>query len=83
VLWVGDEEEAAAVRRWRRRVESIGVGGGMRGPRWEKTGAEAAGDMWAARPATPACLRSAHAGVRKARAPAASVCAPLCSGLGQ
>ena len=41
-------EEAAAVRRWRRRrVESIGVGGRVRGRgKWEKTGAEAAGDMW-------------------------------------
>jgi hypothetical protein len=49
------EVAAAAVRRWgRRRVESIGVGGRVRGRgRWEKTGAEAAGDMWTAPPETP------------------------------
>ena len=51
--------EAVAVRRWRRRrVESIGVGGRVRGRgRWEKTGAEAAGDMWTA--STDTCVDGA------------------------
>ena len=53
-------EAAAAERRLRRRrAESIGVGGGVgrgRG-RWEKTGAEAAVDVWTERPATPASTR--------------------------
>jgi hypothetical protein len=51
---------AAAARRCRRRrVESIGGGAGWGRGRWEKTtGAEAAGYMWTAPPATP-CIRSA------------------------
>jgi len=66
---VGEEAAAAAaVRRWRRRrVESIGVGGRVRGRgRWEKTGAEAAGDMWTAPPQTPASTGQPAAAVGSA-----------------